>query len=328
MTRAAALAALAGLVLVLGANGGVKLRVAYVTDAVAVTDHAAGQNAYDGFLRAARRLGVEGRVFQVAPNQDWRGTLALAAREKYDLIVGGAFIPPFAVVPVAKRFPESRFLIPDVVDGVLPHPPPNVTTYVLRVQEPAYLAGYLAALLEKDRPGRDVVSSVGGWPLPTVDDFIVGFEAGARKADPGIVTLRGYSHDFADRAKCEPLALSQIARGSGAVFDVAGVCGLGALEAAKEQRVWGVGVDADQSYLGPHVLTSVLKRVDVVIGLAIEAFVYGKLPRGGVTYVGLEEGAVGLGKISPRVPRSLVVRMEKVRALIVAGKLKVPAVTR
>jgi hypothetical protein len=57
MTRAAALAALAGLVLVLGANGGVKLRVAYVTDAVAVTDHAAGQNAYDGFLRAARRLG-------------------------------------------------------------------------------------------------------------------------------------------------------------------------------------------------------------------------------------------------------------------------------
>ena len=100
-------------------------------------------------------------------------------------------------------------------------------------------------------PGEDVVSSVAGEKQPPVDRFIAGYQAGAKKADPkrhGRSTR--YSQDFNDQAKCKAIALNQIAAGSVAVFAVAGGCGLGALDAARERKVWGIGVDADQSFLG------------------------------------------------------------------------------
>src|SRR5213079_424203 len=107
--------------------------------------------------------------------------------------------------------------------------------------------------------------------------------------------------DWVDQAKCKQAALNQIADGARIVFQVAGGCGLGALDAAKEQKVWGIGVDADQGFLGPHVLTSALKRVDVAVYSAINSAKTGHY-KGGVNAIfGVKEGGVGLGKISPNV---------------------------
>src|SRR5207245_782235 len=110
--------------------------------------------------------------------------------------------------------------------------------------------GYLAALMEKRRPGKDVIGSVGGYKIPTVDAYIAGYQAGARKADPRITMLNGYADSFVNPAKCGAVALDQIARGAGVVFQVASACGLGALDAARDRGVWGIGVDIDQSSLG------------------------------------------------------------------------------
>ena len=49
------------------------------------------------------------------------------------------------------------------------------------------------------------------------------------------------------------------------IFQVAGGCGLGALSAAKEEEIWGIGVDADQPYLGSFMMTSALKRVNTAV---------------------------------------------------------------
>src|SRR5205085_6419653 len=111
----------------------------------------------------------------------------------------------------------------------------------------------------------DVIATVGGQKIPPVTSYIAGFQAGAKAADPGITTLNQYSNDFVDQAKCKEIALNQIAQGADAVMQVAGGCGLGALDAAREQGVWGIGADADQSYLGPYILTSALKKVDVSV---------------------------------------------------------------
>ena len=113
------------------------------------------------------------------------------------------------------------------------------------------------------------------------------------------------------------------------MFDVAGLCGLGVLQAAKERHAWGIGVDVDQSFLGPQVLTSVLKGAhgqDVF--LTIEAFVEGKLKTGGDLQWNLDNGAVGLGAISAKVPRAFVRQLERIRGQIAAGKIKVPATLR
>jgi basic membrane protein A len=166
-----------------------------------------------------------------------------------------------------------------------------------------------------------VISSVGGQKQPPVDRFIAGYQAGAKAADPGIKLLNDYSQDFSDQAKCKTIALNQIEQGSGAVFQVAGGCGLGALDAAKEKGVWGIGVDADQSFLGPHILTSAVKRVDTAVFVAIKRVVDSNFKGGNLTF-GLKDNGVGIGKISPRVPKADVAKVNQIRADIISGKIK------
>src|SRR5207302_9155285 len=130
-------------------------------------------------------------------------------------------------------------------------------------------------------------------------------------AFPKVQPVNGYAQSFDDQAKCKEVALNQIGRGSVVVFQVAGNCGLGALDAAKEQHVWGIGVDADQSFLGPHILTSATKKVDRAVFLAIKSVKDGKFHGGDAVY-GLREGGVGLGKVSPKVPRSEVAAVKRI----------------
>jgi basic membrane protein A len=157
---------------------------------------------------------------------------------------------------------------------------------------------------------------------PPVDRFIAGYQAGASKADPGIKLLNGYSRDWVDLAKCKEAALNQIAAGSTIEFQVAGGCGLGTLDAAKEKHVWGIGVDADQSFLGPHILTSAVKRVDQAVYLTIKDVKAGRFRGGRNAVYGLSDNGVGLGKISPAVPKADVAALEKIRREIASGKLR------
>jgi basic membrane protein A len=213
----------------------------------------------------------------------------------------------------------------DVDQTTIPGKPKNVRGLLFREQQVGYLAGYLAGLVAKQGVGyakpKLVISTVGGQKQPPVDRFIAGYQAGAKKADPGIKLLNGYSQDWVDLAKCKEEALNQIGAGSTIEFQVAGGCGLGTLDAAKEKHVWGIGVDADQSYLGPHVLTSATKRVDQAVFLTVEDVKDGKFRGGRNAVFGLKQDGVGLGKISPKVPKADVDAVEKIKQQIVSGKI-------
>jgi basic membrane protein A and related proteins len=300
------------------------LRVGYVAHSGSRQDKGVGQAGYEAFRGAVLRLGLTARVLEVRFGEDPTRALATLARQRYDLIVTAA-VGLEAIASTAIAFPKVKFLVSDVPHASLEHRPKNVQTFVLRVEEAGYLTGYLAALMEKRRPGKDVIGSVGGYPIPQVDTFIAGYRAGARQADPGIRTLNGYSRDFTGPAKCRAVALGQISRGAGVVFNVAGRCGLGTLDAAKQKHVWGIGVDIDQSFLGPHILTSAVKRYDVAILSELTALRNGTFRTGGTTFLGLKENGVALGRISAKVPREFVRELNRVRARIVAGKIRVPA---
>jgi basic membrane protein A len=229
-----------------------------------------------------------------------------------------------ALDAVAPRFPDQTFAIVDVDHSVLPHRPRNVQGIAFRKEEVGFLAGRLAVLALDLGPGDRVVSAVGGEPVPGVQNYITGYEAGARAVDPDVTILCGYTNDFFDPLKGRSVALGQIAQGSRVVFQVAGSCGLGALEAVKEQGVWAIGVDVDQSDLGPHILTSALMRMDVAVFDTIERFVGGTLETGGTSVFSLRDGGVGLGSINPQVPPSVVADIERVTDEIVAGTISIP----
>jgi basic membrane protein A and related proteins len=164
-----------------------------------------------------------------------------------------------------------------------------------------------------------VISSVGGQKIPPVDHYIAGYQAGAKAANPKIKTLNGYSQDFVDQAKCKEIALNQIAQGSQVVFQVAGQCGLGALDAAKEKSLQGVGVDADQCYLGSHILTSAQKKVDVAVYDTVKAAQGGTFKGGEDQLFDLKNGGVGLGKLNAE-GQKYADQIDKVKQDIVDGK--------
>jgi basic membrane protein A len=303
------------------------LTIGMVTDVSGLNDRGFNALAYRALLRAKRELGATIQVAEAKSPADYVPNLASFARRGFDLVVGVGYTEIAAMGAVAKRFRNTHFAIVDVSDKDLAGAPPNVRGLLFREEQVGYLAGYLAGLEAKRLPGPDVVSSVAGEKQPPVDRFIAGYQAGAKRADPGIQTINAYSQDFNDQAKCKVLALNQIAAGSVAVFPVAGGCGLGALDAAREKGVWGIGVDADQSFLGPHVLTSATKKVDQAVFLVIKSVQNGTF-KGGDAVFGLKDGGVGLGKISPKVPEEEVAAVRRIQQQILAGKITPPRAFR
>jgi basic membrane protein A len=279
-------------------SSGKSIKAAVVTDIGGLNDRSFNFLANKGLEDAKSQLGVDGRVFISKSNGDYIPNLQTAAQQQNDLTVSVGFLMGDATATVAKKFPDQNFAIVDFSASALKGKPTNVQGLLFKEQEAGYLAGYLAGLWAKDN-NADTVSTVGGQKIPPVDHYIAGFQAGAKKADPGIKTLNGYSQDFVDQAKCKEIALNQIAQGSKVVFQVAGQCGLGALDAAKEKKVQGIGVDADQSYLGPHILTSALKKVDVAVFNAIKRVQDGKFKGGTDVVATVANGGIGLGKIGP-----------------------------
>jgi len=302
-------------------------KVGLSTDIGGLNDRSFNHLAYVGLQRAAKELGVQTRVVQSNSPADYIPNITALARQGYDLIIGVGFTEIDAVKAVAKQFPKSHFAIVDVSnadEGGLK----NVEGLLFKEQEAGYLAGYAAGLAAKARGGK-VVSSVGGQKQPPVDRYIAGYRAGAKAAFPGVQTLNGYSQDFEVQAKCKEVALNQIADGSVVVFQVAGGCGLGALDAAKEHAVWGVGVDADQGYLGTHILTSALKRVDTSVFDAIRDAKNGHFKGGQDAVYGLNIDGVGIGKFSPKTPKGIAAKVEAVKQQIASGKIKnIPTIVK
>ncbi len=297
------------------------LKVGLITDLGQLDDDGFNELAFKGVKRAEQELGIEARVIESASAAAYIPNMTSLARQGYDLVIGVGFAQGDAVGKVAQRFPDVRFAIIDVDQAYVPGKPTNVQGLLFREEEAGYLVGYLAGLEQKRDAGADVISAVGGMKEPPVDRFIAGYFAGAEKAAPGIKHFLDYSQDWDDQAKCKELALNQIARGSNVVFQVAGGCGLGALNAAGERGVWGIGVDADQSFLGPHVLTSALKGVDSAVFLTVKSVQDGTWKGGGNATFGLKEDGVGIGKVSPKVPKEDVDAVEQIKRQIAAGEI-------
>jgi basic membrane protein A len=301
---------------------GKKIKVGLVTDIGGLNDRGFNQLANDGLERAKKELGVDGRVISSSKNSDYIPNLGTFGQQGYDLIIGNGFLMGDAVAASAKRFPKSSFAIIDFSQAAMKGKPTNAQGLVFKEQEGGYLVGYAAGLYAKDNKA-DTVSVIGGQKVPAVDHYIAGYQAGAKAANPSIKVLSGYSQDFVDQAKCKELALNQIQQGSAVVFAAAGQCGLGAIDAAKTSKVQAIGVDNDQSFLGPQVMTSATKKVDVAVYDAIKAVQDGTFRGGTDETFDVKNGGMGVGKFSA-VGQKYAAQVEAVQKKIASGEITPP----
>jgi basic membrane protein A and related proteins len=299
-----------------------------VSDVGRFNDKGFNQLQLVGIKKAAKALKIQYRAVESRSAGDYLPNMASLARSGFNIVISAGFLLADATEQVADQFPNTKFAITDMSVAGFKKPHSNIEGLTYATQQNSYLIGCLAAHVAAAR-GNKNISVVGGVKIPPVDTFLAGYKAGAQKCVPGTTVQIGYSQDFIDQAKCKSVAQNQLDAGSQVVFGVAGPCGLGALDAAKEAGRWAVGVDVDQSYLGPHILTSAVKRVDQGIFLAVKGAKTGKGYKGGGNLVfNLKNGGVALGKFSKKakLKKAWITQINTLKRQIIAGKLRPPTV--
>lgn len=301
-----------------------------VSDVGRFNDKGFNALALQGCKQGAKAASGTCRALESRSTADYIPNLVKLQRAGADIAVTVGFLLADGTATIAKKFRKSHYAI---VDYSVKAPPfankagkplfKNVVGLTFATNQNSYMIGCLAALMAR-RAGSKVISATGGIAIPTVTIFIAAYAAGAKKCVKGTRTLVDYSQDFGDQAKCKELALNHIDAGSKVEFAVAGGCGLGALDAAKEAKIWGVGVDKDQSFLGPHILTSAVKRVDTAVKGVITAQHIGVFPGGTDINFNLGNGGVAVGRISNKVPPNFISKMNSIGLQIQNGVIKPP----
>jgi len=265
-------------------------------------------------------------VIESKTGDDYVNNLTNFASKGYDLVIGVGFLMAEAVGTVSGTFPNVHFAI---IDGAgtdakgndLKHA--NVESLYFSEQDAGAMVGVIAGMLEKQskaKKNNGVISAVGGISIPPVDHYIAGYKWAATMEDPGIKVLVGYSNDFADPAKCKNVASSQISAKSDILFQVAGGCGLGVLQAAGQAGVYSIGVDADQGSIDPSVIASALKKVDVATYTAIQNVVNNQFQAGALTF-SIKNGGAGYQVDNVTLPPDIKAELDKVEAAIKAGTM-------
>ena len=309
-----------------------QFKIGLVTDTGGLNDKSFNHLAYVGLQKAMTDFNVKGDVTESKSGDDYVPNLTNFASKGYDLVIGVGFLMQTAIGTVSGQFPKTNFAI---IDGVgtdskftdLKHT--NVQSLLFKEQDAGAMVGVVAGMLEKQSKAmknKHVIGAVGGISIPPVNHYIAGYKWAAALEDPSIKVLVGYSNDFSDPAKCKNVANNQIAQGADILFQVAGGCGLGVLQAAGQAKVYSIGVDADQKDADPSVILSALKKVDVATYTAIQGVVKGTFAGGVLTFSLANDGAgYAVDNFPGGLPADILAELNTVAGKIKSGALTPPA---
>lgn len=263
-----------------------KITVAMITDVAGVNDQSFNQSAWEGLQRAEKELGIEVKYLESKQDSDYATNIETLVDEDVDLILGVGMKLADAIKEGSELYPDQNFvLVDEEIDAS------NVKNILFKAEESAYLAGLIAGKTTK----TNNVGFIGGMELPVIDTFKYGYMAGVKAANPEAKVQAQYANSFTDQAKGKAIANQMYSNGADIVFTCGGDVGTGAIEAAKENNKFAIGVDRDQSDLAPqNVLTSAIKRVDAGVFETVKSYVNGTFEGGTTTTYGLEENAVGV----------------------------------
>jgi basic membrane protein A len=298
-----------------------QVRVGLVLSVGGLGDKSFNDSAYRGLLRAQEELGIKpvyGQPEQMAEDEKY---LRQYAVQGMDLVIAVGFLMKDALEQVSSEFPDSRFAI---IDAVVERP--NVASLVFSEHEGSFLVGAIAGLTTK----TGIIGFIGGMDIPLIHKFAVGYAEGAGYVNPEVEVLAAYAGSgpgaFHDPVKGKSLALSQFSRGADIIFQAAGSTGNGVIDAAAERGLYAIGVDASQNYMAPgHVLTSMVKRVDVAVFEIVREVVEKKFS-GEVHVYGLEIDGVGyaLDEYNENlISEDVLAEVESIKQDIIAGRIKV-----
>jgi basic membrane protein A len=298
--------------------------VCVATNADGLAAHTFNQLAISG----ARSADAHVQVVASHAASDYLSGLQRCANARPDLVIAISPDMATAVWRAAQLHPTQKFALVDAVpvdDNGQSVDLGNVAALLFKQQEPAYLVGALAGLMEKGKVGNashNVLGILGANHGPAVDPYIAGFIAGARSVDPGVIVKITYS-DSQDPAFCKQLGITQISGGADIVFEVTGRCASGYIDAAYDASAYAIGSNNDEAFVSPAVITSALKRVDHVVALTIQRLLAGQFHAGRQVF-SLQDDATGFSMPSSIVPQDVINQVLDLRVKIRNGAITPP----
>jgi len=206
----------------------------------------------------------------------------------------------------------------------------NVAYLGFAENEGSYLVGVAAALKTK----TGTIGFVGGVHNDLIKKFEAGYVAGAKATKPDIKVEVKYIEEsdlsgFGDPAGGKDAATAEFDAGADVVYHASGASGSGVFEAAADAGAgkWAIGVDSDQyltasETVKSHILTSMLKRVDVATFDMIKSVADGSPLTSYQTY-DLKKDGVGYSKSGGFVD-DISAQIDAAATKIKSGEIKVP----
>jgi basic membrane protein A and related proteins len=311
----------AAVVLALGGAAEAKIKVAFVTSESGMGDRSFNDMMDQGMKRAVKELDIDYVIIQPRSISEFQPSLARAAAQGFDIIIGSSFDMIKPMQAVAAAFPQQKFGLVDVGPDPIAS---NVVSSVTKDWEGSFLVGVIAAKVTK----TGTIGFVGGKDIPIIHRFFVGYDYGSKMAKPEVKVLESYSGTFTDPAAGKEYTLALVNQGSDINFAVAGATSAGVIDAAKTSNTFAIGVDSDQNYMAPgHVLTSMVKRVDTQAFDMIKSVVDGTFKGGTVRYYGLKEGGVDAAMDEYNkglIPDDVLKQVDDLRQKVISGEIVVP----
>ncbi|MCL2030612.1 MAG: BMP family ABC transporter substrate-binding protein [Oscillospiraceae bacterium] len=292
-------------------------------------DHSYNDGIVQGLRRSEERYGgseefdLSVNVFTMrAGSGSEQAEVERAFQEDSELLFIGNQIAIPILEPAAAYFPEKSFVLIDMEATGL-----NIYSAMFKPNEAAYLCGALAAKMSE----TGLIGIVIGMDLPALDDFCVGYIAGALAADPGVRVFLSVVGNFYDADAGYALAAEQFERGADVVFSAAGGAGLGCIQAASDLGFYAIGVDVDQTEqvepdIRDAILTSCLKNFDALVSVTLDSYLAGTLTFGESGRFGLKDGAVGIARNAyylSNVPQSIRDGIDELEEQVRAGDIRV-----
>ncbi len=296
-----------------------------LTLALVVAGTFGDRSFYDSSKEGCERLASEG-VIELKTiecnNEGFRDRILDAAdMANIVVLVGWEFD---AVETLAPQYPDVRFIW---IDNATSAPVANVLNIIYAQNEGSFLAGYIAAKMSK----TGTIGAVGGFDDATINDFIVGYEQGARYANPQVKVDKIYANSYDDPTIGKNCALTLHEGGADVIFQIASKTGDGVFQAAQEKGFYAIGVDSDQKYIADDVIIcSMCKQVGQSIYDAVKQYAEKGDECGlfGTTWVAdMQSGLVGIGYggegATQQVPDALKAEVAELAKKIVSGEIKV-----
>ena len=307
------------------------LKIGLVGGLGGFSDGGFNQSIFSGFQQAAKDFPISTSARESRTSADFASNISYFVANGFNLIITAGYDAAQATINAANANPKVNFVI---LDYSMSTPPANLLCAVFDVDQSSFPCGFLAAWWAfKKNPSNPVTGFVGGPEIPGIRQFSVSYIHGIEyfntKYNKNVVSQGYYASSFTDSIQGARLADSLMAKNASVIFAFAGTTGNGTLYKVKDAGKVAIGVDVDQyisiPQVGPVLLTSCMKALNVMVYNVIYGYTNSVFAGGTVVHGKLSNGGVGIAPFhnyDAQIPDSIKSALVTIQTGIKEGTIK------